>query len=230
MIVGAHSHDLLPRGERVGRVVVTQAGSFGDHLGRIEIDAGSVSASVVEVGDAAPHPKVLAEADRIEAEVADALAEEIGVADDRLDAAWIAGMLRTRMHADVGLFPDGLTNGALPPGPVTRGALWTASPSSNNPGVVELTGRQLRALLERAADPAFSRERPRVLRGRARGRLHVAGIAPRAIDDARTYSVAGSDFVLDPYGGYVDPGWRLAPRYDFPVTIREAIEDYFGRV
>jgi 2',3'-cyclic-nucleotide 2'-phosphodiesterase (5'-nucleotidase family) len=34
VIVGAHSHDLLPEGEWVGRVLIAQAGEFGEHLGR----------------------------------------------------------------------------------------------------------------------------------------------------------------------------------------------------
>ena len=225
VIVGGHSHDLLPTGERFGRVLIVQAGCFGEHLGRIDVDRGSVSASLVEVTDEVPaHPAVEDEIARLELEVAELLAETIGEVTEPLDAAWVAEVLRVRMRAEVGLFPEGLTDGVLPPGPVTRGALWQASPSANNPGAADLTGEQLQDLLRRASDPAFVAETPRPLRGRPRGRLHVAGLDPDAIDDGRRYRVAASDWVLDPYGGYTRKEWRLGISYDFPVTIREAVE------
>lgn len=37
IIIGAHSHDLLPAGELVGEVFVAQAGKFAQHLGRIDL-------------------------------------------------------------------------------------------------------------------------------------------------------------------------------------------------
>ncbi len=56
-----------------------------------------------------------------------------------------------------------------------------------------------------------------------------AGLDPAAIDDARSYRVASSDWVLDSYGGYALKDWRLRTRYDFPLTIREAIEAQLAR-
>ena len=37
LIVGAHSHNLLPTGERVGEVLIVQVGSHGEHLGRVDL-------------------------------------------------------------------------------------------------------------------------------------------------------------------------------------------------
>ena len=142
LIVGAHSHDLLPEGERVGRVLITQAGAFGEHVGRIEIDGGSISASVAPVGgDVEPSPLVEEEAARIEAEVEELLADELGSIETELDAGWIADLLRRRMGTEVGLFSDGLTLGVLPPGPVTRGALFGVSETGANPACHDHDGR-----------------------------------------------------------------------------------------
>jgi 5'-nucleotidase len=226
VIIGAHTHDLLPHGEWFGRVLVAQAGAFGANLGRIEVDGDSISASVEPIpDDTEGYPGVAEEAARIEAEVQTLLAEELGSVDAPLDAAWIAEMLRRRMGAEVGLFADGQTLDVVPPGAVTRGALWEASESTANPGVTTMTGAQLADLIRRGNDPEFVAGSPRPLRGRPRGRLQVAGLSPGEIDPQRAYTVAGTDWELDSFGGYALAEWGLRLRYDFPIIVREAIEE-----
>jgi 2',3'-cyclic-nucleotide 2'-phosphodiesterase (5'-nucleotidase family) len=226
VIIGGHTHDLLPAGEWIGRVLVAQAGSFGEHVGRIEIDGDSRVASVEAVpADAERFPGVPAEAERIETEVAAMLAEELGHLDGPLDAGWIAAMLRRRLGADVGLFAEGLTLDVLPPGIVTRGALWEASETAANPGVATMTGAQLADLIARGNAPEFVAGTPRPLRGRQRGRVQVAGIDEASIDPERAYTVAATDWELDSFGGYSLAAWGLRPRYDFPTIVREAIEE-----
>jgi 2',3'-cyclic-nucleotide 2'-phosphodiesterase (5'-nucleotidase family) len=224
LIVGGHSHHLLEHGERVGRLLLAQAGSFGDHLGRIEIDGETITASVEAVpDDTEPAAAVAEEAARIEAEIEQMLAEPLGTLDVPLDTAWVAEMLRRRFDADVGLYPEGMTLAVLPPGVVTRGALWEASDSPANPGVTRMTGEQLLDLVARGNDPAFQEESPRGLRGRKRGRLVVAG---GPVEAGRTYTVAATDWELGNLGGYARPEWRLEIRYDFPTIVREAIEEH----
>lgn len=229
LIIGAHSHDLLPVGEWVGRILIVQAGAFGEHIGRVEIDGDELTADVLRIAeDVQLHPGVEEEARLIESEVEALLAVTIGRTDVPLDARWIAGMLRERMSADAGIFSEGLTLGELPAGPVTRGALWTVSETAANPGVTRMSGAQLLALLRRGNDPQFMSATPRTLRGRSRGRLWLAGLEPETIEPERTYVVAGSDWELDSYGGYTDENWGLSIRYDFPVIIREAIEEHLA--
>jgi 2',3'-cyclic-nucleotide 2'-phosphodiesterase (5'-nucleotidase family) len=224
LIVGAHTHHLLDHGERIGRVLLAQAGSFGDHIGRIEVDGDRIEASVEPVPtDTEPCPAVAGEAARSEAEIELLLAEPLGAVDVPLDTAWVAEMLRQRFDADVGLYPEGMTLAVLPPGVVTRGALWEASSSPANPGVTRMTGEQLLDLVARGNDPAFRAESPRGLRGRARGRLIVAG---GPIEPGRTYTVAATDWELGTHGGYALAEWNLEIRYDFPTIVREAIEEH----
>lgn len=226
LIVGAHSHDLLPHGELVGNVLIAQAGEFGDHLGRIEIDGDRITATITPVpAETEQHPAIAREAALFEAEVAVTLAEPIGYLDRPLDAAWIAEMLRRRMQADVGLFSNGQTLGIVPAGRITRGELWEASDTPANPGVTTMTGAQLSEVIRRGNDPACVLETPRPLRGLARGRLHVSGVEPDRIDPARSYLVAGTDWELEVYGGYTRAEWKLRMRYDFPTIVREAIEE-----
>jgi len=230
LIVGAHSHDLLPEGEWVGGVLIAQAGCYGDHIGRIEIDGAQLTATVEPVPDDTPlPPAVLAEAALIEPEVRSLLDEEIGVLDSPLDGDWIAAMLRERMGAEVGLVAAGqaLVVDAIPPGPLTRGALWEACESPANPGVANVSGELLARMVERGNDPAFVAETPRPLRGRMRGRLHVSG--PDRFDPARDYVVAATDWELEHYGGLVERDWGIRVRYDFPTIVREAIEEHLAR-
>lgn len=226
LILGAHTHDLLPHGEWVGDVLVAQAGEYGEHLGRVDLDGESIRASVLPVTEDVPmHPAVLAEAKRAEADLDASLDEVLTVLERPLDARWIAEMLLERMGAEVGLVTSGaVLDRALPAGPLRRGELWDACHSTANPGIAELTGAQLQQLVARGRDPEFQGSTSRALRGRPRGPLEVVG-APEPIDPARTYVVAATDFEFEQYGGMVESGWNLRIRYDFPTIVREAVEE-----
>jgi 2',3'-cyclic-nucleotide 2'-phosphodiesterase (5'-nucleotidase family) len=202
---------------------------------------------VLEVSaEVPPSPRVLAEVAAIEGEerrfldeVIGELAEPLDLADDREcgvgDLA--ADALRARMDGEVGVAAAGQAfTGPLPAGPLRRGALWDVCSSTANPGIATLTGAQLAALVARGLDPAFAAERPRPMRGAARGLLHLSGAEVRAgallfggrpVEPGRAYRVASSDWELEGYGGYADPAWGLRPRYEIPTIMREMLEDYF---
>lgn len=228
LVIGAHSHDLLTEGERIGRVLVTQAGCYAEHLGRIDVRDDGMSASVLPVAEDVPlHPAVVAAAADAERELDAHLDEVIADLERPLDAAFVADVYRQRMNADVGLAVEFATIDApLPPGPLRRGDLWAVCHSSGNPGVVEMSGARLLELLERGADPAFERTAPRSLRGRPQGRLFSVGT--QNVDPLRTYRVAGSDWELGVLSGLADPEWRLSPAYDFPTIVREAVEEHLA--
>jgi 2',3'-cyclic-nucleotide 2'-phosphodiesterase (5'-nucleotidase family) len=229
LVIGAHTHHLLPEGEWIGRVLVAQAGEYGNHIGRVEIDGDSMVASVEAIPDDLEQwAGVGAEAARIEQEVEAMLADDLGSVDVPLDAQYIAEVMRRRMDAEVGLYAVGQVIAVLAPGRVTRGALWEASDSAANPGVTRIGGARLLEMLRRGNDPAFAAETPRPLRGRPRGRLEIVGIDPTRIDAEREYVVAGTDWELEQYGGYVDADWNLAVRYEFPTIVREAVEEHLG--
>jgi 2',3'-cyclic-nucleotide 2'-phosphodiesterase (5'-nucleotidase family) len=91
VIVGAHSHDLLPNGERVGSVLIAQTGSFAEYLGRIDIDGAAMTAAVIPVGeDIPPHPRVLEAVAAAEASLDASLDEIVADLDEPLDAQWVA--------------------------------------------------------------------------------------------------------------------------------------------
>ena len=253
LIVGGHSHDLLPEGEWVGDVLIAQAGHYAEHLGRIDLiwdgeHLKAMRATVLPVADTTPpSAQVLAEADVIEAEVEQYLDEVIGELIVPLDFATdrecgvanlLADALRQRMDADVGVLVAGQAfSGPLPAGPLRRATLWDVCPSPANPGVVTLTGSQLIELVTRGLDPERAAERPNPLRGKARGLMHLSGAVVRdgrllaggqSVEPERNYRVAGSDFEFETVWGYTGPDWELHPSYDVPTILREALEEYLA--
>ena len=253
-IIGAHTHNLLPEGERIGAVLLAQAGEYAEHLGRLDLawDGERLAverASVLAVAeDVPPSPRVLAEVAAIEGEVALFLDEVIGELAEPLDFAadrecgvanLMADMLRERMDAEVGVVVAGQAfSGPLPGGPLRRLDLWEVCSSSANPGVAALTGAQLADLVSRGLDPSYAAERPRMLRHQPRGLIHLSGasirggqllIGGRPVEPAREYRVAGSDWEFEDYGGYAQRDWGLKPSYDIPIILREALEDYLAR-
>ncbi|HKC77776.1 MAG TPA: 5'-nucleotidase C-terminal domain-containing protein [Gaiellaceae bacterium] len=229
IIIGAHSHDLLPDGERIGSVLITQTGSFAEYLGRIEVADGEIRASLIPVGDDVPqHPRVLEAIDAAEADLDASLDEVVADLDAPLDAQWIAEALKERMGAEIGLTTSAVVlDRDLAAGPLRRRDLWEACHSTANPAVAELTGAQLIHMIEKGNDPDFQQETDGPLRGKPRGPLHVAGDAS-SLDPQRVYVVAATDYELEEYGRLIEPDWNLSVRYDFPTIIREAIEERLG--
>jgi 2',3'-cyclic-nucleotide 2'-phosphodiesterase (5'-nucleotidase family) len=252
-VLGGHTHNLLPEGERVGRVMMAQAGQYAEHLGRLDLAwdgerLAVVRASVIPVTeDIPPSPSVLAEATIVEAECGRVLAEIIGELAEPLDFAadrecgvgnLMADMLRLRMGGEIAVVATGQAfTGPLPAGPLTRGMLWDVCNTTANPALVEMSGAQLLALVTKGLDLAFAADRPHTLRGHPRGLLHLSGarvcdgqveIGGQRVAPAATYRVAGSDWEFESYGGYTDASWGLRPRYEVPIILREALVEYLA--
>jgi 2',3'-cyclic-nucleotide 2'-phosphodiesterase (5'-nucleotidase family) len=132
VIVGAHSHSLLPHGETVAGVPVAQAGDYAHHLGRIDFvldrSARVERISVLQVPEETRlHPRVAAAVAAVEAEVETYLSEIVGELIDPLEYAedrecstanFMADVLRERTRADVALMGGThAITASLPAGP-----------------------------------------------------------------------------------------------------------------
>ncbi|HJT58519.1 MAG TPA: bifunctional UDP-sugar hydrolase/5'-nucleotidase, partial [Ktedonobacteraceae bacterium] len=168
IIIGAHSHHLLPEGERVGRLLIVQAGNYAEYLGRLDIVWDDEQLVVEHVNvlpitdEIEPASRILAETKVIETEIEHFLDQVVGELAVPLDFATdrecgvanlMADMLREHMAADVALITASVAfTGPLPAGPLRRGTLWDVCSSSANPGIVTMTGTQLKTMLERGLD------------------------------------------------------------------------------
>lgn len=254
LIIGGHSHSLLPQGEQFGSITIAQAGSFAEHLGRIDLswrnDRLEVErVSTLQITDAIPQSATLLKRiEELEHEIEQFLDIIVGDLAEPLDFALdrecgvgnlLADTLRSYMNADVGIAAVGQAFvGPLEDGPLTRLALWKACPSIATPGVTMMTGEMLRTMVERGLDAVVGQTPSRLLRGQAPGLLHLSGaswmngqllVAGRPADPKRRYRVAASDWEFEAYGGYIDPEWQLQPQYVTSTILREALEEYLAR-
>ncbi|MEV0839094.1 5'-nucleotidase C-terminal domain-containing protein [Actinocatenispora sera] len=229
LIVGGHSHTLLPDGEhRPNAVPIVQAGNFAEHLGRVRLSVDDGRVSVVQTttepvpADAPRDPTVLAELAACERDLAGWLADPVGTLPGgaELTAGTGSAMVLLLAEAVRAVFPVEVAvvypvhcAAGIAAGAVARGDVWRATSSPANAAVATLTGAQLREMLRRGATAEQAGRQPRAFRGRALGYLHAVGVTAAGdrilvgaepLDDARRYRVAGTDVELLPYGGLVD--------------------------
>jgi 2',3'-cyclic-nucleotide 2'-phosphodiesterase (5'-nucleotidase family) len=192
LIIGAHSHDLLPEGEHVGRVLIAQAGALGTHLGRVDLNIGddgtlvSAQAQVIEIPpETQPDSAVLGAMADMEREIEALRHEVVGhltfpltldhFAESELPN-FAAELLRQRAGADIGTVASGLFHAPLPAGNVTRLALANAAQVPANPQVSDLSGTALLAALDKSLDPAWIGKRYTGMRGSPVGLLGLSGV------------------------------------------------------
>lgn len=253
LIIGAHSHDLLPDGEWVNGIPIVQAGDRAKFLGQVQLGWRDnrlvVTHATVQpiTEDIPPDPRVHEREVDIEAYLNEFLAETIGELAQSLD--WseeaecgvgnlMADALREYLKADIGLAVAGAAfKGGLPGGTLVRRDLWIVCDTTANPGLVTMKGWQVQHMVETGLDPAIAAERPHSLRGRARGLMHLSGAMVREgrvycgdqpLDTEADYRVAASDYELEPDFGYAQADWNLTPTYEVPTILREVVVKYLA--
>jgi len=132
----------------------------------------------------------------------------------------MADVLRERMGAEVAIVTAGRR---------LRGSCRPSAAPGVSVGRLQLYCQSRACIIDRRAvgcagsqrpRPGLRRDlRPRVARS-PRGLLHLSGATVRQrellidgdpVDLDRVYQVAGTDWELEPYGGYADPAWELRP-------------------
>jgi len=211
VIVGGHNHRTLPEGQREGSVLMTQTGAKTEFLGRVQVDfppgeSPRAVAELLEPGDdleavLAPH---VAEVQREFAEVVGELQAPLRRASGFASSALgnlETDLMRQLTGAGVALQNKPGIRADLEAGPVTRRAVYEVAPFGNAVVSMQLSGAQLRELLESClADERsvcdvsgltvrFDLARPPGER--------VVGIqvGEKPIEDERSYRVATNDFL-----------------------------------
>ncbi|OGO21124.1 MAG: hypothetical protein A2Z14_15285, partial [Chloroflexi bacterium RBG_16_48_8] len=220
LIIGGHSHHLLPEGEEVNGVLITQAGDFAKAIGRVDLvihpqDGKLISrkASVLMVPeDEKPDPAMTEAIAALEHEVDLLMSQPIGIVEAALDldhyhecdmGNLTADALRLRLKADAAVISSGLFHKGLPQGTVTLGDLDAACFSSANPCLTSFRGTQIKQALELGLDPAFNQHLHHSFRGTPIGIPQVSGMViqfdPNAEIGNRVKNVfiQGEPFSLD---------------------------------
>lgn len=194
VILGAHTHHLLPQGERVGSSLIAQVGRFGDNVGHVELVFDQASkkllssraeAFATHTYDADPRLHSFLQAAKADAdrELSQPLARltcdlQINWEEETPFASFLAASIRRWTDAEIGLANAGLLLAPLKSGDVTHKDLLQSVPHPINPCAVTLTGEQLVRLLQRAMRPEFvQKELPGFgFRGKKMGWMGIDGI------------------------------------------------------
>jgi 2',3'-cyclic-nucleotide 2'-phosphodiesterase (5'-nucleotidase family) len=262
LIIGGHSHTEIYPPETVGGALIVQAGDRGRFLGRLDLSIDSrapgltlLSAELIPVTETIPRdPAVLAalEAERrlaadLNGHVVGELSHPVDLAEDRECAAGnlLADALLDRVPgAQIALITSGHWRDGLPAGPVTRGQVQVALPSTGNPARAVLTGRQILSWLQASLRPGATAKRwhPRI--EVLVGMPHVAGasvrydaasgdlrevlVDGRRLDPEAGYVVASSDLEFSTMVGYLVLGFEEV-EYEVPTILPEVVEEYLAR-
>ena len=178
VILGGHTHDAVPRPTLVanpsGKTLVTNAGSSGKFLGVLDLDVGrrrvnDVRYTLLPVFAelVAPHAAMYALIERVRESFAMTLDEPLAVAGELLYRRGnfggpmdqlICDALRRELDAQIALSPGFRFGGTVLAGePITMGDLLSETAISYpEVYVTEMTGSQLKAVLEDVADNLFN--------------------------------------------------------------------------
>ncbi|HEY3367511.1 MAG TPA: DUF402 domain-containing protein [Symbiobacteriaceae bacterium] len=246
VIVGGHSHSVLPRGELVGSTIVVQAGAYARHVGRLDLTiangiVAAWEATLIETETAPPDEATLDLLAQWGQKSAERLAEVVGflpvplphepLGDSPL-ADLMARRLRAQFGAEVGLVHGGVLLAGLPAGPVTRGDLLRICPCMLNPTVAEFPGHKLLELLATPLEALRTNVKGNGMRGETvAGRIFWSG--PDRIEPERTYRVACNDYLtfgFEPFGALKGAGENIHYEMDLLLrdTLREALTGRAG--
>ncbi|CAK8053773.1 bifunctional metallophosphatase/5'-nucleotidase [Eupransor demetentiae] len=165
LIIGAHTHHVLPDGELTNGTMLAAAGRYGDHVGKVELslnDAGKVEKAwahayptkqmAVEPGDNERIEGWLKEGQRRLAQEHIAnLAVDRTVEDQAQDALQA---LTDYCDVPAAMVSTGMFLTPLSAGPLNAADLIADMPHAVNPMLVTLSGRELKELVHEVQDSA----------------------------------------------------------------------------
>lgn len=227
LIVGGHSHTPLRGGLQVGNTWIVQAGEQGEYLGRAvlhvdrrtkEVAQADLSGELIQVTAAGtPNARVEAVVEKRAAEVLQIADGPVGEAAvpltmSRGSEAILGNLITDAMRAadlgdgrafDVALHNDGGIRADLDAGPITFAELYAVLPFDNNLVGLDLTGRQVRQMLEDSINDRGSEVQVSGLSfvyttSKARGQHVIAvTVGQEPLDEGRTYRVVTIDYLYE---------------------------------
>ena len=255
-ILGGHDHD--PMVQEAGQTVIVKAGADAVNVGRVEYDLGCGGAVITRRQRLIPVDASIAPAPDVDALVARyaALADReldqpVGAITREIDAResevrrvetpigrFIAEAMRERLGARIGLLNGGAIRGnrLIPPGTVTRRDFRALLPFDNTAAMIEVSGDDVRAALERSVsawprpagmflqtaglDYVADADRPV---GQRIGRVTVGGAV---LEPAGRYTIALPDFLARGGDGYtmLAAGRVLVPPEEGPAIVEVLFE------
>lgn len=262
LIIGGHSHDRLKMPLKINDTLICMAGEYGEILGRLDMGIDPDDASIpyfyenhLAITDQIPESRVtraVIEQEKLRAQ--EMMAIEVGTLTSDCEflediecraGNLLADALQEHFPGADGAFVLGEHwEDGLPAGRITKGQLFSTNRSTGNPGRVVLSGAQLKQFFLAAFKPANRTRSTPVLRGRAPGIPHVAGIRVRVfgqaaerveitlgnrlVGDDEQLTLVTSDLEVSEYLNYLPiPDEQI--EYDIPTILPEVVEGYLRR-
>jgi 5'-nucleotidase len=249
IIIGAHTHHLLPEGEEFQGVLIVMAGDYARALGRVELSLDPQTGEVLQrsaqailiPNDQPSDPLIVAAMKAAEQEVTARMETQIGTLESPLDLDHFgecgigdlaADALRERMHADAAMVASGQFHAGLPAGSVTYGDLDQACFSSANPTLSVVSGAQILQALERGLDLELARYEHHGFRGTPVGTPQISGMQvifdPQAAPEQRVKKVTIGKSPLDPQKNYrlAHTDAELSPEAGYLTLDENQYSDY----
>lgn len=168
LIVGGHSHTVLPQGERVNGILITQAGAHGEYVGEIDLQIDPVTKKILD-SQAKLHT-IISSQFSPDPEVEKIIAPPIREAEEKLKVVvgetrvplikdkagapttnfpeLLADAMRQRAGAEIAIVAANALTSEIEAGPITRGDLYTAIPWDEEIVTVDIPGKAILASLE----------------------------------------------------------------------------------
>lgn len=234
VIVGGHSHTAIDHPLRIGETIIVQAGSHGTYLGVLQLKVDPSARKVIDytrenelrtvfAGPGDPVDSRVAEiVDRFGNQVKAEFAREVGETSVDLKRSpheesnvgnLICDALRESSGADIALHNSGGIRTDIPQGRITLEQVYSLLPFDNNLVVMDLTGGQVKQILEQNTSPEhkilqisgmtvqYDLSRP------SGTRVIGAQVGNKPLDPGKTYRVATNDFLAaggDQYSAFKD--------------------------
>ncbi|WP_456277797.1 bifunctional metallophosphatase/5'-nucleotidase [Bacillus sp. AK128] len=193
LILGGHTHHLLPNGVEINGTTLCGAGKFGMNVGYVRLTVNKGSNQVIHVEptvypmDEEKECVLTAESLKREAELASMkLNEEVVNIEAPLEIEWykpsvladfLAEAIKDWCGGEIGMINAGVLLDSLPKGKVTLGDLHRICPHPINPCKVILNGSELKEVILQAATSRMEQLQMKGFgfRGKVLGRMVYAG-------------------------------------------------------
>ncbi|NLP52323.1 bifunctional UDP-sugar hydrolase/5'-nucleotidase [Bacillus sp. RO1] len=194
VILGGHTHHVLPEGRRIGNTLICGAGKYGQYIGQVDLVYDKDSELLID-STAKLYKLELYEPDQqltewikdMEQVAEEHLNKKVGSIEQSLPVEWfapsifpdfLAEKLREWCQADIGMVNAGVLLDGLDKGEVTLSMLHRICPHPINPCRVTLTGEELREVVQQALHPDMENLRVKGLgfRGEVMGRMAFSGV------------------------------------------------------
>ena len=250
VIVGGHSHTVVPRPVRIGKTLIVQAGSYGMYLGvlRLTVDPASGTVSTPDADElslvsSAPGLPIDEKTDSIVKMYYEKIKEEFSrpAGSSLVDLQrnpreesnvgdLVTDAMREASGADIAFQNGGGIRADLPHGELTMEAVFTLLPFDNMIVTMDLTGEQIRRALSRSIDGSRQILQVSGLRflydpsKPAGNRITDIALSTGPLVPDKTYRVAVNDFLAAGGDGFTEFKEGRNPLVE--DSLRDAVVSY----